>query len=292
LTLANVAAADAANYSVVVSNQAGSVVSSDAQLTVTTATAPSIVSQPQSQTVNLGQSASFSVSATGTAPLSYAWTKNGTRLGDGGNITGSSTTTLTVANVAVADAGNYSVIVSNQAGSVVSSPATLTVITSTPPSIVSQPQSQTVIAGQAASFSVSAGGTAPLRYQWQRNGANIAGSTASTYRLANAQPANAGQYTVVVSNNGGVATSAPANLTVDYSLTVTTSSGGSVSIQPYLKSYAPGTSVTLRATPSLLFKFTGWSGNASGTANPLTITMNGNKQIKANFALLGLLGLP
>jgi hypothetical protein len=131
-----------------------------------------------------------------------------------------------------------------------------------------------------------------LRYQWLRNGANIAGATASTYTLANAQPANAGQYTVVVSNNGGVATSAPATLTVNYSLTVTTSSGGSVSIQPNQSSYAPGTSVTLRATPSLLFKFTGWSGNATGTANPLTITMNGNKQIKANFALLGLLGLP
>jgi uncharacterized repeat protein (TIGR02543 family) len=48
----------------------------------------------------------------------------------------------------------------------------------------------------------------------------------------------------------------------------------------------------LKATPSLLFKFTGWSGNATGTSNPLTVTMNGNKQIKANFALLGILGLP
>jgi hypothetical protein len=292
LTLANVTASDGGDYIVVVSNQAGTVTSSPARLTVITSTPPAIVSQPQSQTVNAGQSASFSVTATGTAPLSYAWTKNGTRLSDGGNITGSSTPTLTVANVGAADAGNYAVIVSNQAGSVVSSPATLTVITSTPPSIVSQPQSQTVIAGQSASFSVSASGTAPLRYQWRRNGANIAGATASTYTLANAQPANAGQYTVVVSNNGGVATSAPATLTVNYSLTVTTSSGGSVSIQPYQNSYAPGTSVTLKATPSFLFKFTGWSGNATGTANPLTIPMNGNKQIKANFALLGLLGLP
>jgi len=101
-----------------------------------------------------------------------------------------------------------------------------------------------------------------------------------------------GSYTVVVSNNGGVATSVAATLTVNYSLTVTTSSGGSVTIQPNQNSYAPGTSVTLKATPSLLYKFTGWSGNATGTANPLTITMNGNKQIKANFALLGLLPFP
>src|SRR5204863_266950 len=144
LTLGNVTAADAGDYAVIVTNQAGSVVSSSARLTVITATPPSIVSQPQSQTVNLGQSASFSVTATGTAPLSYAWMKNGTQLSDGGNITGSRTETLTVANVGAADAGSYAVVVSNQAGSAVSSPATLTVITSTPPSIVSQPQSRTV----------------------------------------------------------------------------------------------------------------------------------------------------
>ena len=292
LTVANVGAGDAGDYAVIVSNQAGSVASSTARLTVITATPPSIVSQPRSQTVNAGQSASFSVTANGTAPLSYAWTKNGTRLSDGGNITGSSTPTLTVANVGAGDAGDYAVIVSNQAGSVASSAARLTVITATPPSIVSQPQSQAVIAGQAASFSVAASGTAPLHYQWRRNGANIVGATASTYTLANAQPANAGQYTVVVSNNGGVATSAPATLTVNYSLTVTTSSGGSVTIQPNQNSYAPGTSVTLKATPSLLYKFTGWSGDATGTANPLTISMNGNKRIKANFALLGLLPFP
>jgi hypothetical protein len=157
LTLANVTASDGGDYTVVVSNQAGTVTSSPARLTVITATPPSIASQPQSQTINAGQSASFSVTATGTAPLSYAWMKDGTQLSDGGNITGSRTSTLTVANVGAANAGNYAVIVSNQAGSVASSPATLTVITTPPPSIVSQPQSQTVIRWSLAGFSVSAG---------------------------------------------------------------------------------------------------------------------------------------
>jgi hypothetical protein len=260
--------------------------------TPVSATAPTITSQPNPVTANAGSTVMFSVSATGTAPLSYHWFKNGAiALTDGGKISGSATPTLTLANIASDNGGDYSVIVSNQAGTVTSSAARLTVITSTPPSIVSQPQSQTVIAGQSASFSVTATGTAPLRYQWLRNGANIAGATASTYTIANAQPANAGQYSVVVSNSAGLATSASATLAVNYSLTVTTSSGGSVSIQPNQVSYAPGTKVTLRASPSLLFAFTGWSGSATGKTNPLTITMDGNKQIKANFALLGLLGL-
>lgn len=262
--------------------------------TPVTATPPAITSQPGSVTANSGSTVSFSVTASGTAPLSYHWFKNGTiGLSDGGNISGSASPTLTLANITAADGGNYSVVVSNQAGTATSASAALSVITSTPPAIVSQPQSQTIIAGETASFSVTATGTAPLRYQWRRNGANIAGATGSTYTFANAQPANAGQYTVVVSNNTGGATSAPATLTVNYSLIVTASSGGSVSEQPDQDSYAPGSSVRLKATPSnsLLYKFTGWAGNASGTANPLTVTMNSNKLIKANFSptLLGIL---
>src|SRR5205814_751076 len=162
--------------------------------------------QPTSVTANAGSTVSFSVTATGTAPLSYAWTKNGTRLSDGGNVTGSSSPTLTLANVTAADAGDYAVIVTNQARSGVSSSARLTVITSTPPSIVSQPQSRTVNLGQSASFSVTASGTAPLSYAWMKNGTqlsdggNITGSRTTTLTVANVGAADAGNYAVVVSN--------------------------------------------------------------------------------------------
>ncbi|PYU20295.1 MAG: hypothetical protein DMG30_21570, partial [Acidobacteria bacterium] len=70
-------------------------------------------------------------------------------------------------------------IVSNYAGSATSSAATLTV--NVPPSITTQPASQTVTAGQTATFSVTATGTAPLNYQWQKNGAAISGATSSSY---------------------------------------------------------------------------------------------------------------
>ncbi len=83
-----------------------------------------------------------------------------------------------------------------------------------PPTIITQPVSQTVAVGNNASFSVTAGGTAPLSYQWQFNNANISGATTSTLSLVNAQSANAGNYSVVVSSAYGSVTSASANLAV------------------------------------------------------------------------------
>lgn len=82
------------------------------------------------------------------------------------------------------------------------------------PAIVTHPSNVTVSAGQPASFSVTATGTAPLTYQWQRNNVNIAGATASTYTIANTQPSHAGSYRVIVTNAAGSATSNAATLTV------------------------------------------------------------------------------
>src|SRR5262249_15745334 len=118
----NVQSADAGNYTVLVSNSYGSVTSAVATLTVTAApTSPSITSQPQSQTVTAGQSSTFSVSASGAAPLGYQWRFNGNAIG---SATG---TSYTRTNAQAVDAGNYTVVVSNSFGSVTSSIATLTV---------------------------------------------------------------------------------------------------------------------------------------------------------------------
>jgi DNA/RNA endonuclease G (NUC1) len=84
----------------------------------------------------------------------------------------------------------------------------------TAPTIASQPQPQTVNVGQAAIFSVTANGTAPLGYQWQFNGGAIAGATLSSYTRSNAQLADAGIYSVVVSNSAGIVVSSNALLTV------------------------------------------------------------------------------
>ena len=87
---------------------------------------PSIVTQPQSQTKDPGDTVIFSVSPTGSAPFTYKWRRNGSPLTDGGNITGSASAVLTLASVSSSDAASYSVIVSNSAGSATSANAALT----------------------------------------------------------------------------------------------------------------------------------------------------------------------
>lgn len=83
------------------------------------------------------------------------------------------------------------------------------------PSITSQPANRTVSAGQSASFTVAASGTAPLRYQWQRNGANIANATSTTFTLQSTTAAdNGATFRAVASNDFGSATSNAATLTV------------------------------------------------------------------------------
>jgi hypothetical protein len=91
---------------------------------------PAISSEPQSRTNNIGTAATFTVGAIGAGPLSYRWRKGNVSLSNGGNISGATTPTLTVASVAPSDATNYSVIVSNSFGSVTSMVATLTVVMS------------------------------------------------------------------------------------------------------------------------------------------------------------------
>ncbi len=123
--LANAQFTNAGNYSVIVTNLYGSVTSSNAVLTVTNLP-PSVTKQPQSQTVVIGQDATFTVTATGAAPLSYQWLLGGT------NISGANTNTCTRGNVQTNDAGDYSVVITNISGAVTSSVAKLTVLVTNP----------------------------------------------------------------------------------------------------------------------------------------------------------------
>jgi hypothetical protein len=84
------------------------------------------------------------------------------------------------------------------------------------PTITTQPVNQTVTAGQTATFAVVAAGTAPLGYQWQKNGVNIAGATATSYSTPVTTTADSGTtFRVVVTNTAGTVTSAAATLTVN-----------------------------------------------------------------------------
>ena len=208
LTLTNVQPANAGNYSVIVSNAAGAVTSATAMLTVGSNSAPAITNQPANVAVIVSNSATFSVEATGGTPLNYRWYFNST------NSVGLNTNSLTLANVLAANAGNYSVVITNAFGSVTSAPAVLTV--NFPPVITNPPVSLAVIIGNPATFVVGVAGDATLNYQWYFNVTNAVGFNTNTFALASVQAADAGVYSVVITNASGTATSAPASLTVNF----------------------------------------------------------------------------
>ena len=127
LVLTNVQTNDAGSYTVLVTNLLGSVTSTAATLTVLVP--PSITSQPASATNECASTATFTVTASGTTPLSYQWYFNG------GPVGSATSTNLAMADVHAAQQGNYTVVVTNSAGSITSSPAFLTVADTTPPMI-------------------------------------------------------------------------------------------------------------------------------------------------------------
>ncbi|MCX6927526.1 MAG: immunoglobulin domain-containing protein [Verrucomicrobia bacterium] len=255
-TINSVQGADAGTYTVIVANVVGAATSKGAVLTIVVP--PTITTQPQSQTVLLGAMASFSVVASGTAPLSYQWQKGG------GDISCATTPTYTIAVVGPSDAGTYIVNVSNDAGSIVSSGATLTIPVA--PTITTDPAAQMIVQGSPVTFSVLATGTSPLTYQWKKNGVNLAGATGSSYTIANVQTSDGGTYSVVVTNIAGTATSAGTLLTVVVPPSITSqpqnslanateavtfsvvASGGGLSYQWYRDGTAIGTATSANYT--------------------------------------------
>lgn len=205
LTLTNVQPAQAGGYRVVVSNAAGSATSAEATLAVLVP--PAITGQPSNQTVNAGQNASFSVTVSGTSPLTYQWFFNTTN-----RLNGATNATLTLNSVNANDAGSYTVTVTNVAGLVTGNTATLTV--SVPPFITQQPSNQTASVGSSVTFTVVVAGIPAPNYQWRKNAINIPGANTASYRIAGVTPGDAGTYDVVASNSAGSATSYAAILTV------------------------------------------------------------------------------
>lgn len=204
LTLANVQAADTGDYSVVMTNSAGTTTTAAATLTLHGP--PSISIQPSAQAVAAGGTATFSVVASGAPAPAYQWLFNGAA------VSGATSATLTVRNVQPANTGNYSVRVSNSLGEITSAVVALTI--APPPVITTQPVPLAIIAGEAANLRVVATGTAPLSYQWRKDGTNVTGATAATFSIAAAQVTDSGSYTCVVTDVGGAVTSDAAMLTV------------------------------------------------------------------------------
>ena len=244
-TIASTTTADnGSQFSVKVTDSTGNVMSNGATLSVATAAvAPKITSQPVSKAVTSGQTATFTVAATGSGTLTYQWKKSGVAIG------GATSSTYTTAATTALNGAQFTVTVSNSVGSVNSTAAILTVAAapaaSTAPTISAQPASKSVTTGQAATFTVVATGTGTLSYQWKKGGAAISGATSASYTTpATTSADNGAQFSVSVSNTVGSVTSNVATLTVTTSTILLNSSASSLSFG----SVEIGSSKTLSAT--------------------------------------------
>lgn len=177
-------------------------------LPAVSASPPNITNQPLSVTNLVGSNVTFSVTAGGTEPLFYQWYFNTNKgLADATNAS------FPLTNIQTTNSGFYSVIITNSAGSITSTPARLFVAEI--PNITNQPAGATNLAGSDTLFSVWAGGTPPLHYQWYLNAVTaLGGETNASLALPKVRVFQAGDYSVIVTNNWGTITSAPARLEV------------------------------------------------------------------------------
>jgi len=209
-TLSNVSSNQTGNYTVQAVNGYGSVMSSNATLTVIYP--PVITAQPVDRTNAANSTVTFSVTVSSLSAVNYQWKQNDTNLVNGGKFSGVTNNSLTITGVSSNEAAIYSVTVTNVAGNVTSSNATLTVIY--PPIITTQPVGQRLVMGNGVSFNVVLSGTAPFNYQWCFNAGNLLNATNAVYAIQAIGTNNTGNYSVVVTNLAGGVTSSNALLTV------------------------------------------------------------------------------
>jgi len=202
------------------------------------AASPTIDTQPANATNCPGTTASFAVTASGTDPLAYQWYFNETN-----SIPDATNATLYVSNVAPANAGGYSVIVTNSEGSATSIVALLVVNDLT---TATGPANTSVCPGGTATLTTVASGTGPFSYVWRKDGGAPLSSTSNSLEIAGATAGDAGVYSVEVTGACNSVTNS-ATLTLN---TVTAATG------PDNTNACSGTSVTLTTVPSGTGPFT------------------------------------
>jgi len=224
---------------------------------------PSITTHPAPRTITVGQSATLTVAAAGTAPLTYQWYQ-----GDSGVTTtpvGTNSASLTVSPPATT---SYWVRVSGTCGSPASSnTAVITVAACTPPSINTQPQSQTITSGQNAVLTVGVGGTGPMSYQWfvgtSGNTSNPLGATGSTISVS---PTATTSYWVRITGQCGT----PAQSSAATVMVTASCEAPSITVQPLAQSIlAGGTAVLTVGATGTNLSYQWFSGVSGDTSSPL-----------------------
>lgn len=216
LTLAGIDVSDSGSYELSVQNEFGSASTLPIALAITGP--PVIVAQPQDVSAALGAKVQLQVVARGTAPVHFQWRFNGQTLVDGSGLSGVTSDILVIEAVKASQEGDYDVVISNGLGAVTTAKAHLTI--NRPPSILIQPLSLAINGGQTFRLHVEAEGSAPLTYQWKKEGQNLAsggtisGATGPTLSISQATLQDLAHYQVVVSNPFGSVTSVVAQVNI------------------------------------------------------------------------------
>ncbi len=208
----SVSLSDEGSYRAIVRNSAGEATSDAAVLTVRTM-APVIVTHPVDQQVDAGRDACFSAGLSGAPFPSVQWYANGERIADATNIA------FCVFSASSNTVGNYYLVASNLAGVATSQMARLTVLYREP-LFTSSPNDVAVWAGSFASFNAGVVGGPVPSMQWLYNGTPIPNETNNSLWLYVASTNQAGKYSLMASNTYGMATSAPARLTVNTAVAI------------------------------------------------------------------------
>jgi NOL1/NOP2/fmu family ribosome biogenesis protein len=258
--------------------------------TVDTRFLPVIVADPRSVTNLAGTPVTFTVNAAGMAPLVYQWRGNGTNLADGGRISGARTNSLSVTNVQGQDVGFYSAVVSNPWGSVTSAPALLRVLAVERLTLAVPNQSPARFDfTNAAWVEVALTAPFPNALIFYTLDGSVPSAASDFYSgpliVSNAVVVRALAYNPVDFSSVEMAPAA-VNLWTAFHLFVTTTSGGMVSNAPPGGFYVSNTVVTLTALPAAGWEFLNWTGDASGTSSNLSLVMNRDKSVTAQFGLI------
>ena len=255
--------------------------------------APVITTNPTSQTVTAGATATFTAAASGTPAATVQWQVST----DGGatfsNVTGATSATLSFATTAAQNGNQYKAVFTNAAGNATTTAATLTV--NSAPVITTNPTSQTVTAGATATFTAAASGTPTPTVQWQvsTNGgatfSNVTGATSATLSFATTAAQNGNQYKAVFTNAAGNATTTAATLTVNSAPVITTNptsqtvTAGATATFTAAASGAPAPTVQWQVSTNGGATFSNVTGATSTTLSFATTAAQNGNQYKAVF---------
>ena len=257
-TFSNIAGATSASYSftaaatdngklfeAVFTDSTGTATSTPAALTVDFA--PTLTTNPTSQTVSAGGNVTFTAAASGNPAATVQWLIEHHRRSQTLHSQSPGASASYSFTAAAGDNGNeYEAVFTNSVGAATSSPATLTV--SSALTITTNPTPQTVNAGSTVTLTAAASSNPAATVQWEvstdggQTFTAISGATSTTYSFTAAAGNNGYQYEAVFSNSSGTATTNPATLTVNFAPTVTTS--------PASQTVNAGGTVTLTAAAS------------------------------------------